>query len=376
MPIPFHRTNQGRAEIDAVAKVIRSGRTGGGGAVSRRVEEIIRKWTRGARVLLTPSATAALEMAFLLLRLEPKDEVILPSFAYVSDASAIVRAGGKPVFAEIEEETLNLSPAAVKKKLTRRTRAILPVHYGGTPCRMDELLALGRDRGVAIVEDAAHAFGGLWKRKPLGGIGDMGVYSFHETKSFSCGEGGALALRKKDLVKRAEMIQEKGTDRARFLRGEVPAYVWRETGSSYALSDVLAAMLEVQLRRVATENRQRQVRHDLYRQGLADPAKAGQLRLAPATGSDGSAHIFWLRTRTPRARQTLLADLAGAGVEATFHFQPLHTSPFVRRVLGGKAVRLPVTEKAARTLVRLPVHSRLEIVDLERIVAVVRRSVQ
>ena len=375
MPIPFHRTVHGRAEIDAAARVLRSGRTGGGGEVSHRVEGIPRQWTRGARVLLTPSATAALEMAFLLLRLEPKDEVILPSFAYVSDASAIVRAGGVPVFVDVEEETLNISPAAVRKKIRKRTRAMLPVHYGGTPCRMDELLALGRDRGVAIVEDAAHALGGLWKGKPLGGLGDLGVYSFHETKSFSCGEGGALAIRKKDLVKRAEAIQEKGTDRARFLRGEVPAYVWRELGSSYLMSDVLAAILEVQLRRVATENRERRARYALYREGLADLERSGKLRLAPAAGREAACHIFWVRTRTPKARDALLEGLRAEEIEATFHVMPLHTSPFARKTLGGKVPRLPVTEKAARTLVRLPLHSRLEIIDLERVVAAVRRTV-
>jgi dTDP-4-amino-4,6-dideoxygalactose transaminase len=345
--------------------------------MGRRVEERIRRWTRSARVLLTPSGSAALEMAFTLLRLEPEDEVILPSFAFVSDANAVLRAGGRPVFAEIDEATLNLDPEDVRRRITSRTRAILPVHYGGRPCRMDALGDLCRGRRVAIVEDAAHAYGGTHRGRPLGGIGAMGIFSFHETKDFSCGEGGALTVGRKDLVGRAEILQEKGTDRGRFLRGEVPRYVWRDVGSSYLLSDVLAAILEVRLRRTASVLRERRRIWETYREGLAPLADGGELILPPPPEAGRQAcHLFWIRTRSERKRRRIMEGLRSRGIEATFHFVPLHTSPFGRKLLGGRRGDLPVTERVARTLIRLPLYPSLGTSGASRVVRAARQVME
>ena len=327
-------------------------------------------------MLLTPSGSSALEMAFQALRLRPGDEVILPSFSFVSSANAILRAGGRPVFAEVEEESLNLSPDDVRRRLSARTRAVLPVHYGGRPCRMDEFLAMGRQRGVAIVEDAAHAYGGQWRGKPLGGIGDLGVYSFHETKSFSCGEGGALTIRSKRLVQRAEVIQEKGTDRTKFLRGEVSQYVWRDIGSSYLLGDVLAAILEIQIRDVQPQIRRRRRWWQMYRDELLPLAESGRIVLPlPLDEARSACHIFHLQVRPVRDRNRVLRALSRAGIESSFHFVPLHSSPFGRRVLGARPGDLPVTERVARSLIRLPLHPLLKESEVRRTIRAVRKAV-
>ena len=376
MKIPFHRVENDPRELAAMARVVRSGLTGGGGKVSRRVEERIRKWTGGARVLLTPSGSAALEMAFLLLDLRPGDEVILPAFAFVSDANGIIRAGGRPVFAEIDEDTLNISPEDVRRRLGRRTRAILPVHYGGIPCRMEALREIARKRKVAIVEDAAHSFGGTWRGRPLGGIGEMGVFSFHQTKNLSCGEGGALAIRSKRLARRGEIIQEKGTDRHRFLRGKVNRYVWKDIGSSYLLSDILSALLEVQIQKGEEFMAARRRWWEMYLEGLAPLAERGKITLPPPLEEARSAcHLFHLRVRPARDRDRVLRSLHRAGVEATFHFVPLHTSPFGRKVLGGRPGDLPVTERAARSLVRLPLHPFLREGEVRTVIQAVKKAV-
>ena len=374
--IPFHRVVHDKREVEAVARILRSGRTGGGGAISRRVEDRIRRWTRGARVLLTPSGSTALEMAFLLLRLHPGDEVILPSFAFVSDANAILRAGGKPVFAEVEEKSLNISPEDIRGRVGRRTRAVLAVHYAGTPCRMDKILSLGRASRIAVVEDAAHAYGGTWRGKPLGGIGDLGIFSFHETKDLSCGEGGALTIRDDALSRRAEILHEKGTDRARFLRGEVPRYVWKDVGSSYLLSDILAAILEVQLVKARTLRAARARWWEMYREAFSPLEERGVIDLPPPIGPGrASCHIFFIRVRSGGDRDRVLRTLNRQGIEATFHFVPLHSSPFGRRVLGCKASELPVTERVARTLVRLPLHAHLRVSEVRRVIAAVLKAV-
>lgn len=374
MGIPFHKIEHGERELEAVARVLRSGSTAGGGKVSRRVEEEIRRWTGGARVLLAPSGTAALEMAFLLLKLRPGDEVILPSFAFVSDANAILRAGGRPVFADVDETTLNLSPEDVRRRMGRRTRAILLVHYGGAPCLMKEFLLLRRERGVAIVEDAAHAYGGTWRGRPLGGIGDLGVFSFHQTKNLSCGEGGAISVRQAGFVRRAEVIQEKGTDRSRYLRGEVPRYVWRDIGSSYLLSDILAAVLEVQLDGARAVQERRRRLWEIYREGLEPLAEEGRLRLPPPLGEDrASCHLFWMQVRPARQREGVIKKLRRAGVEATFHFVPLHSSPQGRKLLRSGTGDLPVTERAARSLVRLPLHALLKEKEVVSVVRAVKK---
>lgn len=349
----------GIPEIQAINRALTSGQLVGAGPISRRVEGQMAEVFGVAHVLLTASCTAALEMAVMALELGPGDEVILPSFTFVSTANCLVLRGVRPVFADICPETLNLDPADVERRITPRTRAILLVHYAGIGCDMDAFQRLADKRNLALIEDAAQGVDAQWRGRYLGTMGSIGCYSFHATKNLTCGEGGAFLTNDATLAHRAEIIREKGTNRAAFLRGEIDKYTWVAPGSSYILSDLLAALLECQLqRRELILTRRRHV-WESYQQGLTPLAQAGKLHLAvnpPEARSN--YHIFYLRTRTPEEQDALLNYLKGAGVPASFHYVPLHTSPFGRS-LNPHPLSLPVTEQAAATLVRLPIGTHL-----------------
>src|SRR6266849_5597601 len=281
-------------EADRIARAL-AGRVAGNGPFCVKVEERLKQLLGGRRVLLTTSCTHALELALLALGIGAGDEVVVPSFTFVSTANAALRVGARPVFADIEERTLGLDPEDVARVVTSRTRALVPVHYAGTPPDMTSLLSMATARGLKVIEDAAHALGATWHGRALGALGDAGCFSFHETKNVTCGEGGALALRDLELARRAEVIREKGTNRGAFLRGEVEKYTWVAEGSSYVLSDVLAAILDAQLDRFDEMQRRRARIEGLYREGLAGWAEEHGVRLAPEP-ADGrpSHHLFYL----------------------------------------------------------------------------------
>jgi dTDP-4-amino-4,6-dideoxygalactose transaminase len=352
-----------------------AGRVAGDGPFCRKVERRLSERLGGARVLLTTSCTHALELALLALGIGPGQEVVCPSFTFVSTANAILRVGALPVFADIEDRTLGLDPDSVESRLTDRTAAILPVHYAGCAPDMDALLGVAGRRGLKVVEDAAQGLCSSFRGRPLGTLGHAGCFSFHETKNITCGEGGALVLSDAGVAARAEIIREKGTNRSAFLRGEVDKYTWVAEGSSYILSDVLAAILDAQLDKLDEIQARRAQITAFYRDNLADWARTMGVRMPPLDDEvrRGNDHLFYLLFPEPAARDAALAALRARGVMATFHYVPLHSSP-QGRALGHGDDRLPVTDRIASTLLRLPLHPLLTPDEIDRVVAAVRAS--
>ncbi|MBN2371604.1 MAG: dTDP-4-amino-4,6-dideoxygalactose transaminase, partial [Vicinamibacteria bacterium] len=337
-----------------------SGRIGGDGPFCKRVETRLARLLGARHVLLTTSCTHALELSLMALGVGPGDEVVCPSFTFVSTANAVLRVGARPVFADIEDVALGLDPADVARRLTERTRAIIPMHYAGQPCAMDEILELARKRGVFVVEDAAQALGATYRGQSAGALGDAGCFSFHETKNVTCGEGGALTVADDVVAARAEIMREKGTNRKAFLRGDVDKYTWISEGSSYVLSDILAAVLDAQLDKLDEIHRRRSRASSLYRAGLDDWAKRGGVRLPSALDDRrGNDHVFFLLFPDERVRDRLQARLRSQGILTAFHYVPLHTSAFGRAFLLHDQA-LPVTERVASALLRLPLHPLLE----------------
>jgi dTDP-4-amino-4,6-dideoxygalactose transaminase len=343
------------------------GRLARDGPVGRKAEKRLADRLGVPRVLLTTSCTHALELALLALGVGPGDEVICPSFTFVSTANAALRVGARPVFADIEERTLGLDPEDVERRVTGRTRALLPIHYAGLAPDMDRLLAIGRTRGLKIVEDAAQGLGASYEGKPLGTLGDAGCFSFHETKNITCGEGGALVMRDPEATRRAEVMREKGTNRSAFLRGEVDRYTWVSEGSSYILSDVLAALLDAQLDRFDEIQARRARVVARYREGLAEWADRHGVRLVREDDKRSTNHhLFVMLLPDAKSRDACLDALRGAGVQASFHYVPLHSAPH-GRTLGQDRLDLPVTDRIASTLVRLPLHPLLTDDEVGRV---------
>jgi dTDP-4-amino-4,6-dideoxygalactose transaminase len=305
-------------------------------------------------VMLTPSCTAALEMAALLCDLQPGDEVILPSFTFVSTASAFVRAGARPVFVDIRRDTLNLDENLVEAAITERTKVIVPVHYAGVASEMDRILSIAQAHRLMVVEDAAQAVNSLYRDQALGSIGDLGCYSFHETKNFISGEGGALCVNRPDLVERAEILRDKGTNRQKFFRGQVDKYTWVDLGSAYVPCEMVGAFLFGQLEMMQTISERRRQIYEYYQQSFEPLAAEGILQLpcVPA-GCTSNFHLFYLLTRDAATRDGLLAHLNSRGIGAVFHYVPLHSSPMGKK-LGCDSRELPVTDWASACLIRLP----------------------
>ena len=359
MDIPFNKPYVGDAEREAVAEAVQQDVLHGDGPITERVQESLRDWLGVGCALLTTSCTHALEMAMMTLDVGPGDEVIMPSFNFVSSANAVVLRGATPVFAEVRPDTLNLDPSAVEKKITEDTVAIVPVHYGGVACDMDAFLELGADYDVAVVEDAAQGVDAYWKGQPLGTLGDIGCYSFHDTKNVTSGEGGAFLTDKEDIARRSEIVREKGTNRSAFYRGEVDKYSWVDEGSSYIPSDLLVALLEAQLERRDEIKRKRKKVWMTYRDSLSPLVDDGLIEWQEIPEyADPNHHLFYLRTNTLKERDKLLKALKEEGIQATFHYIPLHSSPYGRNTLGCTE-ELPVTQHCSETLIRLPVYPQL-----------------
>lgn len=362
--IPFNRQCVLGPEVEYVRQAIAAGRTCGDGPFTKRSQEVMRQRFGAERVLLTTSCTHALEIAGMLCDLKAGDEVILPSHTFVSTANAVVLRGATPVFVDIRPDTLNIDERLIEAAITPRTRAIWPVHYAGVACAMDEIMAIAGRHGLDVVEDAAQGVNAAYRGRWLGTIGDAGCYSFHETKNFSCGEGGALLVNRSRLEKRAEILREKGTNRSQFLRGQIDKYTWVDVGSSYVPSDILAAFLLGQLEGMTVITEKRRHIFETYYRLLQPLQDGGRIRL-PFVPPDCSInyHMFYVLVANVEERTALIEHLKRAAIQATFHYVPLHTSP-VGRSLGGRDGTLPVTEEMAGRLLRLPLYYDMSDQDI------------
>ena len=370
-PIPFNRpqvTDRGR---EYALAAMASGHHSGDGPFTRRCHELLRRDIGVNKVLLTTSCTSALEMCALLLDIAPGDEVILPSFTFVSTANAFVLRGAKPVFADVRPDTLNLDERLVSSLVTERTRAILPVHYAGIACEMDPLVTIAGERGIAIVEDNAHGLFGRYRGKLLGTFGPLATQSFHETKNFSCGEGGALLINDPQFAERAEILREKGTDRSRFFRGEVDKYGWVDLGSSYLPSDVLAALLLAQLEQWKEIQDRRGSLWNRYHDELRGWARAhGVVQPTVPAHVESAHHLYYMLVPSLADRTRLIAHLKSAGVHAVFHYQPLHLSR-MGLARGGRPGLCPVTEDVSDRLIRLPFFNGMTDEEQDRVIEAV-----
>lgn len=352
--IPFNRPHMTGRELTRIAEAHAQGHLAGDGRFTRLCSELLQEMTGSPRALLTHSCTAALEMAALLAGVGPGDEVIMPSYTFVSTANAFVLRGARPVFVDIREDTLNLDESLLEQAITARTRAIVPVHYAGVACAMQPILDLAGRHGLMVIEDAAQGLQSRWRGQPLGSVGALGCLSFHETKNVISGEGGALLVNDPGLVERAEIIREKGTNRSRFFRGEVDKYTWVDVGSSYLPSEIIAAFLSAQLEEAAAITQMRRALWDRYHSALAELETAGLLR-RPCVPEDceHNAHLYYVLLRDGEERARTIAALRALGVMSVFHYVPLHLSP-AGRLHGRVAGSMTVTESASERLLRLP----------------------
>ena len=359
--IDFNRPFLTGIELTYIKEAVESGDISGEGQFPQRCAAFLQQRLGSPKaVLLTPSCTAALEMSALLVDACAGDEVIVPSFTFVTSASAFALRGARPVFVDIEPHTLNIDPAAVEAAISQRTKAILIVHYGGVACQMDALTHIAGTRNVALIEDAAHALGASYRGAQVGSFGRFAAFSFHETKNITCGEGGALIVNRCEDVKPAYTVQDKGTNRRQFQRGEAPFYSWVTLGSSYVMSGVLAAFLLAQLEKMEEINARRRALYQRYAKGLA-PLRARGCVQFPDIGApaESSAHIFFILLESQEVRDKLRKHLAARDIGAVFHYQPLHQSSYVRS-RWREQPRLPVTERVAATLLRLPLYFSLK----------------
>ena len=365
--VPFNRPTVAPNQIAYVSESFSSDKISGDGPFTERAVEALGGVLGTDRVLLTPSCTAALEMCALLLGIGPGDEVIVPSFTFVSTANAFALFGAKVVFADIDPVDFNIDPAHVEQLLTDRTRAVVAVHYGGVAADLERLGSLCADRGIALVEDAAHSMFATHDGRPLGRFGALATFSFHETKNLSCGEGGALVVNDERLWDRARIVREKGTDRSRFLEGLVDKYTWVDLGSSYLMADPLAAVLLAQLEFSSTIQDRRRHATARYSSELEVWAKTNDVVLpSPAQPlNQSAAHLFALLLPTRSERDRFLAHARSLGVSSVFHYLPLHSSPFGERC---GAVTCPVTDDVSARLARLPLYSDMTAEDLDLVI--------
>jgi dTDP-4-amino-4,6-dideoxygalactose transaminase len=379
MIVPFNRPYITGNELKHIEQLLQSGTTiSGDGIYTKKINAFIESYFGARRAMMTTSCTSALEMATYLLRLKPNDEVIVPSFTFSSTVNPVLLSGARVVFADISGDSLNIDPADIEGKITPRTRAIYPVHYAGVSCDMGAIMDIAREHGLWVVEDAAHAMNATYKNKYLGTIGDFGCFSFHETKNYSCGEGGALLINvdSRDIVGRAEVLREKGTDRSRFFRGETDKYTWVDIGSSYLPSDILSAFLYAQLEKLDEIQQKRMAAYRAYYHALRPLEQEGLLRLPIVPAYAGhNAHLFYLLFRNKIARDRVMQSLKSLGVNAIFHYLPLHTSPMGYR-LGYRAGDLPVTENISHRLLRLPLYAGITGEELEHVISSVRSVVE
>jgi dTDP-4-amino-4,6-dideoxygalactose transaminase len=368
MTIPFNWPAAMGRELEYITMAVETAGIGGAGEFAAKCQALLESELGVKKALLTTSCTAALEMAALLIDTQPGDEIILPSFTFTSTANAFALRGAKPVFVDIRPDTLNVDEKQIERRLSKRTKAIVAVHYAGVGCELDAIVDLARDHSIALIEDNALGLFGKYKGRNLGTFGCLATQSFHETKNLSCGEGGALLINDDRFIERAEIIREKGTNRARFFRGEVDKYTWVDLGSSYAPSDILAAYLLAQLEMREKIQKLREDIWNFYSEHLREWAERCGARLPVVPDhTDQTYHMFYVLMKTGEDRDRLMAHLRQAGMQSVFHYLPLHLSK-MGQSFGGKKGDCPVTESVSERLLRLPFYNTLTKGELTRVV--------
>jgi len=362
--IPFNRPYLSGKELYYIAQSVLGGHTSGDGPFTKKCQKLFEDVFSARKVLLTTSCTSALEMAAMLCEFQPGDEVIFPSYTFVSTVNAFVLRGVKPVFVDIRADTKNMDESLIEQAITERTKAIVPVHYAGIACEMDAIIKIAQKHGLFVIEDAAQGVNARYKGQFLGTLGDFGVYSFHETKNYICGEGGALVINNIEFSERAEILREKGTNRSQFFRGQVDKYTWVDIGSSYVPSDLLAAFLYGQLEHMEDINRQRKFIYELYYEALTPLFDKGLIGLPviPAY-CESNYHMFYILLRDVQQRTDLIAHLKQNNIQAVFHYVPLHSSPMGEH-FGYRSGMFPVTENVSDRLLRLPFYYELSMEDI------------
>lgn len=373
--IPFNKPDIAHSDRDLLNTAIDGNHSSGNGPFTSMVERYVEQNLATLRVLLTTSCTHALEMSALLAQIKPGDEVLVPSYTFVSTASAFAMFGARPVFVDSRSDTLNVDASLIESAITPRTRAICVVHYGGVACEMEKILSIAGKHNLLVIEDNAHGLFAKYKGQYLGTFGAMATQSFHETKNLTCGEGGALLINDSGLVDRAEILREKGTNRSKFLRGQVDKYTWVDIGSSWVMSDLLAAILWGQLQRSSEVNTRRVEIWNRYHTGLADWADGhGVLRPVVPDGCEHVGHVYHLRFQMLDQRSRFIEHMRRRDISCVFHYQPLHASP-VGQQCGGRIGQCPVAEHAGDCLVRLPMYNTLSESDQHRVLEAVTQFV-
>ena len=361
-PVPVGR------ELEYIAQALESGHISGDGPFTKKCHTLLEQELGVPKVLLTTSCTHALDMMAILLNIREGDEVLIPDFTFVSTVNAFVLRGAKPVFLDIRPDTLNLDESRLEAAITPRTRVIVAVHYAGVGCEMDSIMEIANRHNIVVVEDNAHGLFGKYKGKYLGTFGTLAAQSFHETKNFSSGEGGALLVNNPELIERAEIVREKGTNRSRFFRGQVDKYTWVDIGSSYLPSDILAAYLYAQLEQREKIQTHRRDLWDTYAMSLKDWAAGHEVQLPAVPGyCEQAYHMFYMLMPDLDLRQKLIAHLRQRGIYSVFHYLPLHLSDMGRSFGGGEAA-CPVTERVSDQLIRLPFHNVLTGAEQEQVI--------
>jgi len=370
--IPFNKPALMGSEISYIVDAVQKGHVSGDGAYTKKCHAALEALLGVPKVLLTTSCTHALEMAALMLDIQPGDEVIVPAFTFVSTINAFVLRGAVPVFADIRPDTLNMDETQLEALISPRTRAIVPVHYAGVGCEMDAIMAIAARHSIPVVEDNAHGLFGSYRGRALGTFGVLATQSFHETKNITCGEGGALVINDAAMIERAEIIREKGTNRSRFFRGQIDKYTWVDLGSSYLPSDVLAAYLYAQIEARDTIQAHRKNLWERYDETLMGWAGANSVTLPTIPSHcDQAYHMFYLLLPTLEARTALIAHLRERAISAVFHYLPLNLSEFGRK-FGGKAGDCPVTESVSDRLLRLHFHNMLTADEQGDVIAAIQ----
>ena len=370
--IPFNKPFLAGKELYYIAQSVLGGHTAGDGSFTKKCQALMEKKFGANKILLTHSCTAALEMTAILCEVGPGDEVILPSFTFVSTANAFYLRGAKLVFIDVQQDTLNMDVTQIEEAITDCTKVIVPVHYAGIGCEMDTIMDIANRYNLYVVEDAAQGVNAKYKEKFLGTIGDIGTYSFHETKNYICGEGGAIVMNNQKFVERAEIIREKGTNRSKFFRGEVDKYTWVDIGSSFLPSDILAAFLYAQLENMESINRRRGELFDYYYKALIPLVNDGKLRLPYVSSEcESNSHLFYIILNDENTRNVLMDHLKSREILAVFHYLPLHLSQ-VGRSMGYTDGQLPVTESMSGRLLRLPFYHDMTSNDQAEVVKTIK----
>ena len=371
MKIPFNKPFIVGKELFYIAQAVLNGHISGDGPFTKKCQKLMEEKFSAKKVLLTHSCTAALEMSALLIDIQPGDEVILPSYTFVSTANAFALRGAKLIFVDIRSDTLNIDETLIEPLITEKTKAIVAVHYAGVACEMETIMDIANRYKIYVIEDAAQGVNATYKGKFLGTLGHLGCYSFHETKNFISGEGGALVVNDNDIINRAEIIRDKGTNRSQFLNGKTDKYTWVDIGSSYLPSEIIAAFLYAQLEEADTITAKRKQIFQTYYQGLCSLADSGKIRL-PHTPSniDGNAHMFYCILESHAERTKLIDFLQSKNITAFFHYVPLHSSP-AGKLYGSSRHSLQITESIASRVLRLPCYYEMTKQDCENVIATI-----